>query len=120
MPLASKTSVSFAAPTGVSRSGPASTTGAALTSTRAASVPTAQAEPLSSVTESSTSRAPGVSKVRSTCGPSSTTPSLKRQRQPVILPSRSAERPASKATLSPGQTTRSGPASAVGARLTRT
>ena len=61
-PLASKTSVSLAAPTGVSRSGPASTTGGALTRTRAASVPTAHAEPLSSVTESSTSRAPGVSK----------------------------------------------------------
>ena len=83
-------------------------------------MPMAQAEPLSSVTVSSTECAPGVSKVRSTCAPSSTTPSLKRQRQPVSAPSLSAESPASKATGSPGQTMRSGPAWAVGARLTRT
>ena len=58
----------MAAPTGVSRSGPASTAGGALTRTSAASLPMAQAEPLSSVTVSSTACGPGVAKLRSTCG----------------------------------------------------
>ena len=81
----------MAAPTGVARSGPASTAGGALTRTLAASLPMAQAEPLSSVTVSSTACGPGVEKLRSTCGPSRTTPSEKRQRQAVSVPSPSAE-----------------------------